>query len=72
MYVYLSTCRGASLRTAAHNIIVVPTDEFTRVGTVKAVKSLVQAVPSSLLQPLIGSTEAAAKVGREGDREISR
>lgn len=53
---YESLARG--LRYAVHGIVVVPQEEFHRVGYTQAAISVLQAVPSFLLKPMIGATEA--------------
>lgn len=56
---YEALSRG--LQSAAHKIIFVPTEQL-RTGEYKsALKSAISAVPSAVLRPMIGATEAVSK-----------
>lgn len=55
---YESLARG--LRFAVHRIVVVPQEEYRRVGYTQAAISVISAVPSFLLKPMMGATEAIA------------
>jgi len=56
---YEALSRG--LQQATHGIIVVPSQEYERMGTGAAVKSVVKAVPGAILKPMIGATEAISR-----------
>ncbi|KNC83460.1 hypothetical protein SARC_04301 [Sphaeroforma arctica JP610] len=46
---------------AVTTIVMVPIQEYKRVGTHGAIKSVIRAVPVAVLRPLIGASDAASK-----------
>ena len=56
---YESLSRG--FRIAMHHMLVVPREEYVRSGTKASVKSMVRAVPTAVLRPMIGAAEAVSK-----------
>jgi len=48
-------------RSAAHGIVVVPRHQYQQTGAGSAITSALRAVPSALLRPMIGATEALGK-----------
>ena len=49
---------SASVHDAAHSLVVVPRDEWTRRGGRLGVLSVVRNLPAAALQPMIGATDA--------------
>lgn len=56
---YESFSRG--LRAAAQQIIVIPREEYQKYGGKGAAKSVIKALPSAVLSPVIGSLEGVSK-----------
>jgi autophagy-related protein 2 len=56
---YSALSRG--FQTAAHAMVVIPSEDFHRYGARTAVKSVLKAVPGAVLRPMIGASEAVAK-----------
>ena len=52
---------NTGLQNVTNNMIVIPSQEYHRIGTRYAVKSVLRSLPSFILQPMIGVSDAVAK-----------